>query len=153
LVTEQPMHMLPGDYDDWDQFLLSAVQTNIDYFAENFEGPLSQRNWGEINTAAIRHPLSGSIPFFGDALNMPADQLSGDTDMPKAQGPDMGASERFSVAPGDEANSVLHMPTGQSGHPLSDYYDAGHSDWVDGLPSPFLPGPPSHTLTLMPDRR
>jgi len=153
MVTEQPMHMLPGAYDDWDQFLLSAVQTNIDYFGENFEGPLSRRNWGEINTAAIRHPLSGSIPFFGDALNMPADQLSGDTDMPKAQGPDMGASERFSVAPGDEANSVLHMPTGQSGHPLSDYYDAGHSDWVDGLPGPFLPGPPSHTLTLVPERR
>ena len=145
--------MLPGNYDDWDRFLLSAIRTNIEYFTENYEGPLSERNWGEINTAAIRHPLSGSIPFFGDALNMPADHLSGDTDMPKAQGPKMGASERFSVAPGDEANSVLHMPTGQSGHPLSDYYDAGHSDWVDGLPSPFLPGAAEHTLTLVPVRR
>ena len=153
LLTERPMHMLPGDYDDWDGFLFSAIRTNIEYFTENYEGPLSQRNWGEINTAAIRHPLSGSIPFFGDALNMPADHLSGDTDMPKAQGPKMGASERFSVAPGDEANSVLHMPTGQSGHPLSDYYDAGHSDWVNGLPSPFLPGAAEHTLTLVPVRR
>jgi penicillin amidase len=153
LVTERPMHMLPGSYDDWDEFLLSAVQKNIDYFDENYEGPLSERSWGEINTAAIRHPLSGAIPIFGDALNMPADQLSGDTDMPKAQGPKMGASERFSVAPGDEANGVLHMPTGQSGHPLSDYYDAGHSDWVNGLPSPFLPGAAEHTLTLEPARR
>jgi len=153
LLTERPMHMLPGAYDDWDEFLLSAIHKNIEYFTENYDGSLSERNWGEINTAAIRHPLSGSIPLFGDALNMPADQLSGDTDMPKAQGPRMGASERFSVAPGDEANSVLHMPTGQSGHPLSDYYDAGHSDWVNGLPSPFLPGAAKHTLTLVPDRR
>jgi len=153
LVTERPVHMLPGAYDSWDQFLMSAVRTNIEYFTDNFEGPLALRNWGEINTAAINHPLSGSIPYFGEALNMPADPLSGDTDMPKAQGPDMGASERFSVAPGDEANSILHMPTGQSGHPLSDYYDAGHSDWVNGLPSPFLPGPVAHTLTLTPDSR
>jgi len=153
LITEQPMHMLPGTYDDWNEFLLSVIRENIEYFAANYEGSLSERNWGEVNTAAIHHPLSGSIPIFGGALNMPADRLSGDTDMPKAQGPRMGASERFSVAPGDEANSVLQMPTGQSGHPLSRYYDAGHSDWVDGLPSPFLPGTAEHTLTLVPATR
>lgn len=76
-----------------------------------------------------------------------------DSNMPKAQGTTWGASERFSVAPGDEANGLLQMPTGQSGHPLSDYYDKGHADWVDGLPSPFLPGPARHTLTLTPMRR
>ena len=84
---------------------------------------------------------------------MPADALSGDLDMPKAQGPSFGASERFSVSPGDEANSLLHMPTGQSGHPLSEFYARGHEDWVKGRPSPFLPGPAQHTLTLVPDRR
>jgi penicillin amidase len=152
-VNERPMHMLPGDYDDWDGFLLAAVRQNLDYFSENYEGPLADRVWGEVNTAAIRHPLSRSIPIFGELLNMPAEALNGDLDMPKAQGPSFGASERFSVAPGDEAHSVLHMPTGQSGHPLSDYYGAGHKDWVDGLPSPFLPGPSEHTLTLTPDRR
>jgi len=153
LVTERPTHMLPGSHDDWDQFLLAAVHTNIDYYAENYDDGMSQRNWGELNVAAIGHPLSPSIPFFGKYLDMPQDQLSGDSDMPKAQGSTWGASERFSVMPGDEANSVLHMPTGASGHPLSPYYDAGHSDWVNGLPSPFLPGAAKHTLTLVPDRR
>lgn len=153
LINQQPMHMLPGDYKDWNEFLIAAIRNDIEYFADNYDGPLSERSWGERNTAAIRHPLSGSIPFFGEALNMPADRLSGDNDMPKAQGPDFGASERFSVAPGDEANSVLHMPAGQSGHPLSDYYDAGHSDWVNGLSSPFLPGKAEHTLTLVPTAR
>jgi penicillin amidase len=145
--------MLPANYDDWGQFLLAAVQQNIDYFKDNFEGPLSSRTWGEVNTAAIRHPLSGSIPLLGAYLDMPLDELNGDVNMPKAQGPTFGASERFSVSPGDEANGLLHMPTGQSGHPLSSYYDAGHSDWVKGLPSPFLPGIAVHTLTLTPDRR
>lgn len=153
VVTERPMHMLPSGYDNWNQFLLAAVDQNIKYFTENFDGPLSDRSWGEKNTAAIRHSLSRSLPFFSEYLDMPADELSGDLDMPKAQGPAFGASERFSVSPGDEANGVLHMPTGPSGHPLSEYYSAGHQDWVQGLASPFLPGEAVHTLTLVPDRR
>jgi len=153
LLTQRPMHMLPAGYEDWDQFLLAAVQQNIDYFTENFEGPLSSRSWGEINTAAIRHPLSRSIPVLGSYLDMPADPLNGDLDMPKAQGPAFGASEHFSVSPGDEAHSIFNMPTGASGHPLSVYYRAGHTDWVRGLPGPFLPGIAEHTLTLTPDRR
>ncbi len=153
LVTTRPLHMLPSDYASWDELLLAAVRQNIDYFDQTYGGPLSERSWGEINTAAIRHPLSRSIPLLGGYLDMPADALSGDLDMPKAQGPSFGASERFAVAPGDEANSILHMPTGQSGHPLSEYYARGHEDWVQGRASPFLPGPPLHTLTLTPNRR
>jgi len=153
LVTTQPMHMLPSDYDNWNELLLAAIRQNIEYFTKDFEGPLSERYWGEINTAAIRHPLSRSIPVLGDFLNMPADPLSGDLDMPKAQGPAFGASERFSVSPGDEANSILHMPTGQSGHPLSRFYSRGHDAWVRGAASPFLPGPAEHKLTLLPAER
>ncbi|MGB5512843.1 MAG: penicillin acylase family protein [Woeseiaceae bacterium] len=153
LVTEQPLHLLPRDYASWDELMVAAVRQNIDYFQNNYSGPLSARTWGEINTASIRHPLSSSIPLLGDYLNMPADPLNGDLDMPKAQGPSFGASERFSVAPGDEANSLMQMPTGQSGHPLSPFYSRGHEDWVAGRPSPFLPGTAAHTLTLTPDRR
>ena len=46
----------------------------------------------------------------------------------------------------------MHMPTGQSGHPLSDFYGKGHDDWVRGTPSPFLPGETRHKLLLMPDK-
>jgi penicillin amidase len=42
------------------------------------------------------------------------------------------------------------MPAGQSGHPLSPFYRAGHDAWVSGEPLPFLPGEPRHTLTLRP---
>jgi penicillin amidase len=153
LVTERPPHMLPKGYDSWHSFLTQAVQRNIKYFSEHFDGPLSARTWGEINTAAIRHPLSRNIPIFGDFLDMPAEPLNGDLDMPKAQGPTFGASERFSVSPGDEKNSILHMPTGQSAHPLSEFFGRGHDEWVRGLPDPFLPGAPLYTLTLTPDRR
>jgi penicillin amidase len=79
--------------------------------------------------------------------------LNGDLDMPKAQGPTFGASQRYAVSPGDESNGILHMPTGQTAHPLSKFFGRGHEDWVKGTPSAFLPGEPVHTLTLTPDRR
>jgi len=153
LITEKPQHLLPAGYDTWNALMLAAVRQNIDYFNSQFDGPLADRTWGEINTASIRHPLSGSIPLLGPYLDMPPDALSGDLDMPKAQGPSFGASERFSVSPGDEANSILHMPTGQSGHPLSNFYARGHQDWVQGTPSPFLPGAAEYSLTLAPGGR
>ena len=153
LVTAQPEHMLPAGYDNWQAFLLAAVRENLRYFDEEFDGPLSARTWGERNTASIRHPLSGSIPLVGEYLDMPADPLNGDLDMPKAQGPTFGASQRYAVSPGDEKSGIMHMPTGQTAHPLSPFFGRGHEDWVRGEPNPFLPGEPVHTLTLTPDRR
>ncbi|MDJ0699655.1 MAG: penicillin acylase family protein [Woeseiaceae bacterium] len=152
LVSDQPLHMLPAGFDNWQDFLVDSVRENVRHLS-TYGDSLAKRTWGEINTATIRHPLSSAIPVIGDRLNMPLEGLSGDLDMPRAQGPSFGASERFSVLVGDEANSLMHMPTGQSGHPLSAYYDKGHRDWVAGKPSPFLPGEAAHTLTLVPDNR
>jgi penicillin amidase len=70
--------------------------------------------------------------------------------MPHIQGRTFGASERFSVSPGDEAHGYFHMPGAQSGHPLSPFYRTGFDDWVNGRPTPFLPGPTVHTLVLSP---
>lgn len=152
LLTQRPLHMLPGNYDNWPEFLRVSVRRNIDYFEQNFAGGLQERTWGEANTATIRHPLARSIPFLGEFLNMPAQPLSGDANMPKAQGPAFGASQRFSVMPGGEEDSLMQMPTGASGHPMSGFYRAGHASWVDGTASPYLPGATVHTLTLVPDR-
>ena len=149
IVKEQPMHLLPGEYDSWQELLLDAVDRKLMYFAENFDGGLAQRTWGERNLAAIRHPLSRALPVLSGWLDMPHEPLNGDSNMPRAQGRDWGASERFGVSPGDEANSYLHMPSGQSGHPLSNFYGAGHDNWVKGRPTAFLPGPSEHVLTLI----
>ena len=150
LVTEQPQHLLPTNYDSWDELLEDAIVTNIVWFQENFEGALAKRSWGEFNTASIRHPLSRAMPALSLWLDMPADRLNGDVDLPKAQGPAFGASQRFSVSPGDEENGLMQMPTGQSGHPLSPFYRQGHDEWVHGRPSPFLPGDSQHELRLVP---
>ena len=150
LLTERPLHLLPGNYESWDDLLLASVRETIRHLEEHYPGPLAERTWGELNTAEIRHPMSRAVPLLAGLLDMPREPLNGDVDLPKAQGPRFGASERFSVSPGDEANGIMHMPTGQSGHPLSPFYRSGHEDWVQGRPSPFLPGPAQHRLILEP---
>jgi len=148
LVNERPAHLLTSDYQSWQALMLSAVDQTIDYFAEIYDDQLARRTWGERNTALIRHPLSRALPILSGWLDMPAEQLSGDSNMPKVLGPAFGASERFAVSPGDEQNGYLHMPAGQSGHPMSDFYRAGHDDWVQARATPFLPGDAAHTLQL-----
>lgn len=150
LVTERPMHLLPPRYDSWEALLADIARDLEKDLAE--QGPsLAERTWGERNTADICHPISRALPGFARPwLCMPADPLPGDSNLPRVQGPNFGASQRMVVSPGHEADGIIHMPGGQSGHPLSPFWGAGHEDWVQGRPTPFLPGPAQHTLTLMP---
>ena len=149
ILEERPGHLLPADFASWEELLLQAVDRNLQYFTDGFSGGLGDRSWGERNTAAIRHPLSRQLPSLSGWLDMPSEPLNGDSNMPKAQGRNWGASERFAVSPGDEADAYLHMPAGQSGHPLSDFYAAGHAYWVKGHATNFLPGATEHVLTLI----
>ena len=98
----------------------------------------------------IRHPLSGALPALAGWLDMPTLQLPGDHDMPRVQDGAFGASERFAVSPGHEAEAYLELPGGPSGHPLSPYYRAGFQAWARGEAPPFLPGAAAHSLTLTP---
>lgn len=150
LVSERPAHLLPPPYASWDALLADAAKRLEADLAT--QGPtLADRTWGERNTAAICHPVSRALPDLARRwLCMPADRLPGDRDMPRVQGPAFGASQRMVVSPGHEADGVIHMPGGQSGHPLSPFWGAGHADWVTGAPTPFLPGPTVYTLTLQP---
>ena len=149
MVTEQPPHLLTADHADWRSFLLARADATI-ADAEGLCGSLDRCTWGARNTARIRHPLSGALGGLGRFLDMPAVPVAGDDDMPRVAAPSFGASERFAVSPGREAEAYLHIPGGQSGHPLSPFYRKGFDDWVVGRPQPLLPGTTAHTLTLEP---
>jgi penicillin amidase len=148
LLRERPSHLLNPRFDSWHELLLAGADHVISDFTAN-GSTFADHPWGERNTVRIRHPLSPALPEqLARFLDMPPIQLPGDAHMPRVQGVSFGASERFAVSPGREAEGLFHMPCGQSGHPLSPYYRAGHQDWVEGRPSPFLPGPTRWTLLL-----
>lgn len=150
LIEQQPQHLLPATYKNWEDLLYLSAQRIAEQMQQN--GGITERNWGEVNTARIRHPLSQKLPtWIGRWLDMPEDPLPGDHNMPRVQTPDFGASQRSAVAPGKEEQGYLDMPGGQSGHPLSPYYGSGHTNWVSGTPTPFLPGMPEKQMRLVPE--
>lgn len=150
LLEEKPAHLLAPNFATWDDLLLAAadqVVVNIEHEGTS----LDHATWGARNTMRITHPLSRSFPFgLGRWLNLPNDPLPGDLNMPRIQTPTFGASMRLVVSPGHEHEALFEMPGGQSGHPLSAFYQAGHAAWVRGEPTPLLPGETKHTLQLLP---
>lgn len=155
LLQQRPAHLLPRNEKSWDDLLEHAARDVLDEFkiapGANAASELAKHPWGEHNTARICHPLASALPGFAKrALCMPFEPLPGDAAMPRVQRPDFGASERMVVSPGHEADGIIHMPGGQSGHPLSPFWGAGHDDWVHGRPTPFLPGPAQYTMILEP---
>jgi penicillin amidase len=150
LLQERPMHLLAPEYASWDQLLLAAADEVIEQM-ERQNGSLAKATWGRRNTLQMKHPFAAGLPgWLPNWLGMPAEQLPGSEDMPNAQTPNHGASQRMVVAPGREQEGIYHQPGGQSGHPLSPYFRAGHAAWVKGEPTPLLPGPAQHQVKLVP---
>ncbi|MBL9203327.1 MAG: penicillin acylase family protein [Opitutaceae bacterium] len=149
ILREKPMHLLEAKFATWDDLILAAVDDTIAAI-ERDGGSFAQATWGQKNRLQMKHPFVRSSPWLGRWLAMPSDPLPGDADMPRAQVPGHGPSERFVVSPGREEEGIFHMPGGQSAHPLSPFFRAGHEAWVRGEPTPFLPGKTRHTLTLKP---
>jgi penicillin amidase len=154
IMTLQPENFLDPKYERWDLLVMGSFDRALAQLKKECgiitDKDWSECTWGKRNTLTMEHPLAGALPVVGRLLRMPSTQLPGDNDMPRVQGKSFGASERFAVSPGHEAEGYFHMPGGQSGHPLSPYFAAGHEAWVNGEPTPFLPGIAEHSLTLSP---
>ncbi|MET0533675.1 MAG: penicillin acylase family protein [Steroidobacter sp.] len=149
LVTQRPMHLLDPRFERWEDALLASIDKALVDLEQ--ECPVLQRcTWGSQNTLVMRHPLSQAVPLLGRWLDMPEQPMSGDSFMPRVQGPSFGASERMVVSPGREAAGTFQMPGGPVDHPLSPFYGAGHKAWVQGKPRPLLPGPAKYTIKLTP---
>lgn len=150
LMRRRPMHLLDPVFPSWDAMLLTAIDRVAADLATAFGGDLEDRVWSEGNRPSYRHPLSAAVPLLGWWLDMKTVPLPGDLYTPRMTFGAVGASERMVVAPGHEADGIMEMPTGQSGHPLSPHYADSHPAWLAGDPTPFLPGPAIHTLRLVP---
>ncbi len=150
LVTQRPPYLLDRRYPNWNALLADcARQVALDF--TKAPGGITAQTWGLRNTTRIDHALSAALPAaLRWLIDQPRAQLPGDDNMPRVQGPAVGASERFGIMPGHLADSYLHMPGGQSDNPLSPYYDTGWRVWAKGEPTPLLPGAAQHTLTLVP---
>lgn len=148
-LEQRPAHLLPPGYSSWDALLRGQLEAAArDMTAGGTR--LDAATWGQANASRIQHVLSKAIPALGRWLDMPSRPQAGDANMPHVAGPAFGQSQRLVVSPGREEQGWLSMPGGQSGHPLSPYYGAGHEDWVEARPTPLLAGPARHQMQALP---
>ena len=107
LMRQRPMNLLASEYADWDAFLLEALLASERLPARVPRPRLLQLGQSERGTgdpSAVGGPAAVCPRF----LDMPTVTVAGGrSDMPRIQGPDYGASERFSVAPGHEDRGLF----------------------------------------------
>lgn len=135
----------------WDAFLVEALEKSALNLLRRYDvDTLDRLHWGRVNRAHITHPLSQAIPWLTRLLDMMPEPLAGCPQCVRLADGDVGASARMVVSPGHEVAGILHMPGGQSGHPLSPFYRDQQAFWVQGSASPFLADSVRHRLQLVP---
>jgi penicillin amidase len=148
LLTERPPQLLPEGRESWEAVLDDALD-RVRRDVARAGGPDRYR-WGEVGRAGVAHPLARMLPPLAWVVNPRDVAVPGDRATVRAQARGFGASQRFAVTPGREAEGIFHMPGGQSGKPAAPWYLAGHTDWIEGRATPFLPGPTRYRLVLTP---
>ncbi len=155
LLSQQIPQTLPDTrHRDWRGLILQTLAESVRELKQR-QGveSLAGLAWGDINRVPIRHPFSKSMPFLSPLLDMAEMPLSGCAGFcVRIVGNGHGASERLVVSPGHLGQGILHMPGGQSGHPLSAHYRDQQAAWREGIALPFLPGASGHGLVLVPGR-
>ncbi|MGH6636099.1 MAG: penicillin acylase family protein [Gammaproteobacteria bacterium] len=138
------------DYPHWDAFIWAVLERSAKRIMDHYRvDSLADLTWGQTDETRIAHPLSGAIPLLGHLLDMPRLPLPGCTKCVRTARY-AGATERLVVSPGHGEDGILHMPGGQSGHPLSPHYRDQHLSWAQGVPVPLWAGAIQHRLIFEP---
>ncbi len=82
ILATRPDHLLPPGCRDWDDFVLQAVDRTIARAVQN-GGTLADFRWGARNTVRVEHPLVQVVPFLARWLAAPAQEMPGDSFMPR----------------------------------------------------------------------
>ncbi|MBQ4799947.1 penicillin acylase family protein [Pseudoalteromonas sp. MMG006] len=150
LIKAKPDSWVNPEYKNWNEQLSGAFNHTITTLKAEYGDNLQNWQWGKINALTIEHPFAKQIPLLAKFLNMPIAPGFGDSYMPAVQGKSFGASQRFIAQPGHLENAIMAVPGGQSGHPLSEFYRAGFSDYVEGKHTPLLPQELVHQIVIEP---
>lgn len=151
IVSQRPEYLHAPAYESWEAELLDYARQQIAGYRETYgEKGFDGVVWGDVNRLEVQHPIGSRIPLWGGYVNMDSVGVSGDGYVTNVVYRNFGSTERFVVAPGREESGIFQMPGGQSGHPFSEYYRAGHDAWVQGVPTPLASSNVAHRFSLAP---
>ncbi|MBS1211712.1 MAG: penicillin acylase [Proteobacteria bacterium] len=155
LDRQDPATLPDRKHGDWPTLIRDVLRASASELKQLHQTEsLARLSWGAINRVALRHPVSAAVPALSWLLDMPqADSGGCSMSCVRILGNGHGASERMVISPAHPDQGLLHMPGGQSGHPLSAHYRDQQQAWHDGDPLPFLAGAALYRLEFVPETR
>ncbi|QDY69033.1 penicillin acylase family protein [Qingshengfaniella alkalisoli] len=119
----------------------ASLDDALQWISENFRGSLDSLRWGDVHVATHDHAVLGDVPILSWFVNIRQSTSGGDNTLmrgvTRGSGPNPfenvhGAGYRGIYDMADPDSSLFVISTGQSGHPLSRYYDNLGELWRRG---------------------
>ncbi len=157
VLRERPVHWLPEGFASYDELLLATAEAALEQLATQTGTSNPQHwEWGKLVPLEILHPL-GRSGILRSLLSIGPLPQPGTPHTVKQTGRRFGPAMRFVADTADWDNSILVIPTGQSGQWPSAYYRDQFPAWFAGraLRPPFSDAAwqqaRRHTLRLLPE--
>jgi penicillin G amidase len=156
ILRERPVAWLPTGFPTYDDLLIaSADQAVADLEKHTGQSDPATWNWGRLHPLDMAHPLgrSGALHWL---LSIGPYEQSGTLDTVRAMGVGHGPAMRFVADLSNFDNSLIEIPTGESGQYSSPFYHDQFPEWFAGrgIVAPFSEAAEeasqAHRLILLP---
>jgi penicillin amidase len=155
-LTDRPSKWLPAAYKNYDELLVTAADDAVKRLTQNSGSErVDDWAWKNFNSLDMFHPL-GREGILKTLLSITGKSQSGTIYSVRAASKTHGPAMRFVANPANWDESLLLIPSGESGQPGSSHYSDQFSYWYEGKPilAPFSDAAEAkakkHTLTLKP---
>jgi len=156
ILTDRPAKWLPSQYKNYDELLAAAADAAASKLAEQSKSERAEDwKWGRFNSLEMLHPL-GQQGILKAFLSITGKPQSGTAYTIYRATKDLGPAMRFVANPANWDESILLIPSGQSGQPGSSHYSDQFPYWYEGKPifAPFSDAAEAkatkHSLTFKP---
>jgi penicillin amidase len=156
VLRERPAAWLPSGFASYDELLMiSADEAVAALQKQTGSSDEAAWTWGRLHPLEMIHPLGRSGSLHG-LLSIGPYPQSGTVDTVRAMGVGHGPAMRFVADLSNFDQSLMEIPTGESGQFASPYDRDQFVEWFAGrgIPAPFSAAAEAsiriHTLTLVP---
>jgi penicillin amidase len=157
ILRERPAAWLPSGFASYDELLMTSAEDAVAALQKQTgQNAETAWNWGRLHPLDMVHPLGRSGVLHGFLSIGPFEQ-SGTVDTVRAMGVGHGPAMRFVADLANFDQSLMEIPTGESGQYASPHYLDQFPEWFDGrgIPAPFSAAAEdaarAHRLMLFPE--
>ncbi|MFZ0883548.1 MAG: penicillin acylase family protein, partial [Candidatus Acidiferrales bacterium] len=156
VLREHPAAWLPNGFASYDELLMASADEAVAAL-EKRTGSSDEAiwTWGRLHPLDMVHPLGREGPLHS-VLSIGSYPQSGTVDTVRAMGIGHGPAMRFVADLSNFDQSLMEVPTGESGQYGSPYYRDQFPEWFAGrgIAAPFSAAAETrvrtHSLTLLP---